>query len=43
MIKKSMYVMAVLAFALTTSCKKEDALSKVDPTSSDVPMNTEFA
>ena len=36
-----MYVMAVLAFALTTSCKKEDALSKVDPTSSDVPMNTE--
>lgn len=41
MIKKSMYVMAVLAFALTTSCKKEDALSKVDPTSSDVPMNYE--
>lgn len=39
MIKKSIF--ALLIFALAISCKKEDALSKIDPKSTDVEMNFE--
>lgn len=37
MLRKSIFAMFV--FASLLSCKKEDALSKIDPNSKDIPMN----
>lgn len=40
MIKKIVFAFAACAMIAATSCKKEDATSKIDPNATDVPMPT---
>ncbi|RZJ64394.1 MAG: DUF1573 domain-containing protein [Flavobacterium sp.] len=40
MIKKFVFAFAACAVIAATSCKKEDATSKIDPNATDVPVST---